>query len=66
MENDKDILANAEVTLYQESDIDYNQKTLNAAELMTAWKSFQKLRHEHPELFGLKSTGLASLDHIIQ
>jgi replicative DNA helicase len=46
--------------------IDFNQRTLSASELMVTWQAYQRLRHEQPELFGLKSTGLASLDFILQ
>jgi len=47
-------------------EIDFNQRTLSSPELMVTWQAYQKLRHEKPELFGLKSTGLASLDFILQ
>jgi replicative DNA helicase len=47
-------------------EIDFNQKTLSSTQLMVVWKAYQRLRHEKPELFGLKSTGLASLDYILQ
>jgi replicative DNA helicase len=41
------------------------QRTLSAEEMMQNWIRYQKLRHEYPEYFGLKSTGLASLDYIL-
>ena len=40
-------------------------ETLSSAELVKQWMEWQKLRHERPELFGLKSTGITDLDKII-
>jgi len=35
---------------------------LDSKEMSTEWLEKQRLRHERPDLFGLKSTGLVSLD----
>jgi len=47
-------------------EIDLTQRTMSAGQMVLTWKAYQRLRHEKPELFGLKSTGLASLDFILQ
>lgn len=47
-------------------EIDFTERTLDTSRLLLTWKAYQKMRHEKPELFALKSTGLASLDHILQ
>lgn len=40
-------------------------ETLNSKQLGEKWLEYQRLRHNNPELFGLKSTGLKTLDEII-
>lgn len=39
---------------------------LYAQDMPNEWMIYQKQRHEHPELFGLKSTGLAMLDTLLE
>src|SRR4030042_1595266 len=40
-------------------------QTLSSTQLAEQWVALQKLRHEHPDMFSLKSTGLSALDIII-
>jgi replicative DNA helicase len=60
-------MTDSTVTINEETiDLSWlSERTMPADVLMDAWKRYQKLRHEHPEYFGLKSTGLASLDYIL-
>jgi len=41
------------------------QRLASSEEMAKLWLAHQRLRHEHPEEFGLKSTGITALDHIL-
>jgi len=41
------------------------QRLASSPEMAKLWLEHQRLRHEHPEDFGLKSTGIEALNHIL-